>query len=110
MIVTLPAPVAERLADDLRETPAESNPVPHEVALTVSEPELVVTRLKVTQTPHALFVPFAAVPLIVTLPAPVAEMFALVLSKTPREPVPVPHEVPLTVSEPELVVMQDEYT
>jgi hypothetical protein len=48
MIVTLPAPVAERLADDLRETPAEANPVPHEVPLTVSEPELVVTQLEVT--------------------------------------------------------------
>jgi hypothetical protein len=43
------------------------------------------------------------VPVIVTLPASVAEMLAE-KAKTPTEPIPVPHEVPLTVSEPELVV------
>ena len=76
IIVTLPATVAERLADVPRETPLESVPVPHDVPLTVIDPDVVVTRLEVTQTPNALFVPFAAVPLIVTWPAPVAEMLA----------------------------------
>ena len=54
--------------------------------------------------PQAKLVPFAAVPLIVTLPAPVAEILADDNRLTPVEPDPVPHEVPLTVSEPELVV------
>ena len=76
MIVTLPATVAERLADP-RKTPLEFVPVPHEVPLTVSEPELVVTQEeKFTMIPQAKLVPFAAVPVIVTWPAPVAEMLA----------------------------------
>jgi hypothetical protein len=48
--------------------------VPHEVPLTVSEPEIVVTLEELTSTPLAESVPFAAVPVIDTLPAPVAEM------------------------------------
>ena len=51
-------------------------PVPHEVPLTVREPEVVVTLDDFTKIPQAPFVPFAAVPVIVTLPAPVAEMLA----------------------------------
>ena len=43
VIVTLPAPVAEMLADDIRYAPEPLSPVPHEVPLTESEPELVVT-------------------------------------------------------------------
>jgi hypothetical protein len=42
VIITLPVPVAEML-DEGSETPMELHPVPHEVPLTVSEPELVVT-------------------------------------------------------------------
>ena len=51
--------------------------MPHEVPFTVSEPELVVTfeELK-SWIPIAKFVPHAAVPVIVKLPAPVAEMLA----------------------------------
>jgi hypothetical protein len=82
--------------------------VPHEVPLIVTEPELVVTLDESTEIPRALSVPFAAVPVIVTWPRPVAEMLALEDRKTPLEFVPVPHEVPLTVSEPELVVTLDE--
>jgi hypothetical protein len=76
VIVTLPAPVAEMLEEKARETPMEPDPVPHEIPLTVSEPVLVVTQLPFTSTPRALFVPHSAVPVIVTLPAPVAEMLA----------------------------------
>ena len=49
--------------------------MPHEVPLTVSEPELVVM-LEVSRTsmPRASSVPFAAVPVIVKLPVPVAEI------------------------------------
>jgi hypothetical protein len=50
--------------------------VPHEVPLTVSEPELVVTVDDLTKIPQAETVPFAAVPVIVTLPASVAEILA----------------------------------
>jgi hypothetical protein len=75
VIVTWPVPVAERLADP-RKTPLEFVPVPHEVPLTVSEPELVVTQEESTSIPRAFYVPFAAVPVIVTLPVPVAEMLA----------------------------------
>ena len=105
MIVTWPAPVAEMLADDSKTTPLVPDPVPHEVPLTVSEPELVVTQeLPYTTIPLAESVPFAAVPVTVTLPAPVAEMLAESPSQTPVEYDPVPFEVPLSVSEPELVV------
>ena len=38
----MPVPVAEML-DEVSKTPMESHPVPHEVPLTESEPELVVT-------------------------------------------------------------------
>ena len=51
-------------------------PLPHEVPLTVSEPELVVTLEESAWIPWALSAPFAAVPVIVTLPAPVAETLA----------------------------------
>ena len=44
--------------------------------LTVSEPEVVVTKDVRKMIPQAEFVPFAAVPVIVTLPVPVAEMLA----------------------------------
>ena len=80
--------------------PLRDSPVPHEVPLNVSEPELVVTLLELNTMPRALFVPFAAVPVITTLPVPVAEMLAALDRKTPLEPVTVPYEVPLTVSEP----------
>ena len=82
----------------------EPVPVPHEVPLTVIEPELVVTQETYTWMPQALFVPFAAVPVIDTLPVPVAEILAFVTRRKPTEFVPLPHEVPLTVIEPELVV------
>ena len=39
----MPAPVAEMLADEDRKTTLEPDSGPHEVPLTVSEPELVVT-------------------------------------------------------------------
>ena len=48
--------------------------MPHEVPLTVSEPVLVVTLDNCTKIPLAELVPFAAVPVIVTWPASVAEM------------------------------------
>ena len=72
--------------------------------MTVREPVLVVTQLPFTRTPRVYNVPHAALPVIVTLPAPVAEMLADESRETPVEPPPVPHEVPLTVSKPELVV------
>jgi hypothetical protein len=54
VIVTWPTPVAEMLADDLSFTPMEVAPVPHEVPLTVIEPELVVTQeLLLTKIPQA---------------------------------------------------------
>ena len=109
MIVTLPAPVAEML-EETAVTPVENVPVPNEVPLTVSEPELVVTfEPNLTKMPQALSVPFAAVPVIVTLPAPVAEMLADEARKTPLEFHPVPHEMPLNVSEPKLVVTVDPF-
>ena len=46
-------------------------------------------------------------PVIVTFPAEAAEILAEKSRITPLELVPVPHEVPLTVSEPELVVTLD---
>ena len=49
-------------------------------------------------------VALAALPVIVTLPVPLAEMLALI-RPTPMELFPVPLEVPLTVIEPELVTM-----
>ena len=78
--------------------------MPQEVPLTVSEPELVVTIAPLKWIPRALSVPFAAVPVIITLPAPVAEMLADDDTKTPLGVPSVPHEVPLTVSKPELLV------
>ena len=93
-----------------KNNPLREVPVPHEVPLNVSEPELVVTLLELTSMPRASFVPFAAMPEIVTLPAPVADKLADELRKTPFELSAVPQEVPLTVSEPELVVTLDEFT
>ena len=49
--------------------------MPHEVPLTVSEPELVVTLDPSIEIPRVLTVAFA-VPVIDTLPTPVAEMLA----------------------------------
>ena len=54
----------------------EPHPVPHEVPLTVSEPEMVVILDLFTFIPKAEFNPFAAMPVIVTFPVPVAEMLA----------------------------------
>jgi hypothetical protein len=92
------------LAFVTRQTPLEFVPVPHEVPLNEIEPELVVTQETYTWMPQALFVPFAAVPVIETLPVPVAEILPFVTRRNPAEFVPLPHEVPLTVSEPELAV------
>jgi hypothetical protein len=64
------------LEDDPRRTPVELPLVPHEVPLTVSKPELVVTVDDLTKIPQAVSPPFAAVPVIITLPVPVAEMLA----------------------------------
>ena len=46
-------------------------------------------------------------PMIVALPAPVTEMLATEYRKTPVELVPVPHEIPLNVIDPELVITLD---
>ena len=108
VIVTLPEPVDETLAELIRRTPSEPDPVPHEVPLIVSLPELVVAEEELIQTPRVLSVPLAAVPVIVTLPEPVDETLAELLRRTPKEFVPVPHEVPLIVRLPELVVAQAE--
>ncbi len=54
-----------------------------EVPLTVSEPELVVTVDPYKKIPVAPDVPFAAVPVIVTFPASVAEMLADEARKIP---------------------------
>ena len=110
VIVTLPATLADMFATfggvvAASRTPQESVPVPHEVPFTVIDPVLVVTHESYTKIPYALVVPFAALPVIVTLPVPVAEKLADTLRKTPFEAVPVlPHDVPLTVIEPLLVV------
>ena len=48
--------------------------VPHDVPLIVIEPTLVVTQDRLALKPSELYVPFAAVPVIVTLPNPVADM------------------------------------
>jgi hypothetical protein len=48
------------------------------------------------------------VPVIVTLPEPVDETLAELVRKTPMENCPVPHEVPLIVRLPELVVAEEE--
>ena len=107
VITTLPVPVAEMLEDEFRRTPTEPVPVPYEVPLTVSEPEVAETLDAVTVMPQASVVPFAALAVIVTLPVPLAEMLEDELRTTPMALVPVPHVVPLTVSEPELLVTGD---
>ena len=56
--------------------PLELDLVPHDVPLTVIEPELVVTmELLSIVTPLTSSIPFAAVPVIVTLPVLVDVMF-----------------------------------
>ena len=50
--------------------------MPHEVPLIVKLPELVVAEEELISTPQAFCVPFAAVPVIVTLPEPVDETLA----------------------------------
>ena len=80
--------------------------MPHKVPLTITEPELVVIIDPSTRMPAELDAPFAALPVMVILPAPLAEMLEDEVRKTPVDPSPVPQEVPLTVSEPELVVTQ----
>jgi hypothetical protein len=88
-----------------RRTPLEPESVPHDVPLIVIEPTLVVTQDRFAVKPSELDMPFAAVPVIVTLPNPVADM----LDSKIYEPLVVScvtHEVPLTVIEPVLVVTQ----
>ena len=68
----------------------------------MSAPELVVTFDSVILMPIARSVPFAAVPVIVIFPA--SDEMLVDANITPKVPHPVPHEVPLTVSEPVLVV------
>ena len=101
IIVTFPAPVAEMLADKRR-----SIPVPHEIPLTVIEPVLVVTLDWYTLIPM-----LGPLPIIVTLPPSVAEMFVSLPVEnieTPMNSDPVLHAVPLTVIDPKLVVtLQD---
>ena len=104
IINTLPVLLAEMLADETRTTPLELDPVPHDVPLTVIEPVLVLKLEPSARTPMALSVPFAAAPVILNWPVPVAEMLEDASRFTPIESAPVPHEVPLNVSEPELVV------
>ena len=103
VIATFPELVAKMLADESRFTPVENVLVPHEVPLIVSEPVLTVTVDRVTETPQALSVPHA-VPVIFTGPVPEAEISEKSDRETPLEIVVVPHDVPLTVIEPELVV------
>ena len=79
VIVTLPEPVDETLAELLRRTPKEFVPVPHEVPLIVRLPELVVAEEELIYTPRASSVPLAAVPVIVTLPEPLDETLAKLL-------------------------------
>ena len=106
LIVTLPAPVAEMFADKRKSTALPFIPVPHEMPLSVIEPVLVVTLAWYTSIPR-VEVPPVPVPVIVTLPPSVAEMFVPVPKETPRDSDPVAQEVPLTVIDPKLVVMQD---
>ena len=105
VINTSPAPVEETIVDEFKSTPNESLPVPQEVPFKLSNPEFVVIELPVTNIPQAEVVPFCAVPVIVTLPMPIAEMFDAA-RETPLEIVPVPHEIPLKVIDPELVVIE----
>ncbi len=79
VIMTLPEPVDETLAELVRQTPLESVPVAQEVPLIVRLPEPVVAEEEVINTPRAKSVPLAAVPVIVTLPEPVDETLAEVL-------------------------------
>ena len=48
--------------------------MPHKVPLTITEPELVVMVDPSTRMPAELDAPFAALPVMVILPAPVAEI------------------------------------
>ncbi len=85
--------------------PAEFVPAPEEVPVTVIKPVLVVTmELLSIVTPLTSSIPFAAVPVIVTSPVPVAEMLEDVYRVTPEQKSPVPFAMPVTVIEPELVV------
>ena len=82
VIVTLPVPVADML-DETRKTPPEPTPEPHAVPLSVSKPVLVVTLAAFIRMPLGLFTPVAEVPVIVTLPAPMAEILADEFKYTP---------------------------
>jgi hypothetical protein len=99
------------LADKRRYTPLALIPVPHELPLSVIEPVLVVTLDEYTSIPRVSIVPLAPVPVIVTLPPSVAEMFVSLPvenKRTPMDSATVPHAVPLTVIDPKLVVtLQD---
>jgi hypothetical protein len=111
MIVTLPPSVAEMFVSLLVEnieTPMNSDPVVHAVPLTVIDPKLVVTLQDLMATPVATDpVPLAAVPLIIRSPEYVETKPDIT---TPTELSPVPHEVPLNVSEPVLVMTLAEFT
>jgi len=73
--------------------------------LTVSEPVLDVIVAAFIWMPLGLSVaPVAAVPVTVTLPAPVAEITVDEFRYTPLEYPPVLHEVPLILSVPDVVV------
>ena len=92
VIVTLPALVAVILADPSRETPWQFPPVAKDVPLKLIEPELVLTRLLSTEIPLTLVVPFAIVPVIVTLPDPLEEISADDCMRTAVQP-----DVPLAI-------------
>ena len=70
-----PVPVDVKFEVEMQ-TPTSRFPVPHEVPSTVSTPALVVTLDPSTKMPQAWYVPFAALPVIVTFPEVVDEMLA----------------------------------
>lgn len=73
-----------------------------DVPLKLIKPELVVMQLSLTKIPATPVVPFAIVPVIVTLPAPVVEILAVVCMRTPVVP-DVPFAiVPMIVTLPAL--------
>ena len=76
--------------------------MPHEVPLTMTEPELAVTQELFTMIPQASLPPFIAVPVTVTLPDPVDEILEDEVKHTPAAPIVVPHANPMTVSVPPL--------
>ena len=77
VIARLPVPVVKTLALLDRTTPLFVVPVARLVPVSVSDPPAVLTFEPARKMPQALFVPQAAVPVIKTLPLPVALMFGL---------------------------------